>query len=85
MNSLAVNPDGKWLSIAITDPATLHATLSLVAQHRSISQGLPASQLYYMHRGAAIQIITSRITNVEEATSDATIGAVALLSSSDVS
>ena len=85
MNSLAVNPDGRWLSVAAMDTATFHATLSLVALHQSITQGRPISRLYYYHRGAAIRTITSRIAHPAEAISDATIGAVAIMASSDVS
>ncbi len=85
MNSLAVNPDGRWLTIAAMDPAMFHATLSLVAQHQSLAQGKPISRLYYYHRGAAIRTITSRLAHPVEATTDATIGAVGIMASSDVS
>ena len=84
-NSLAVNPDGRWLSVAATDPALLHAQLSLVVQHQALSRGTSFPELYYYHRGMAIGIVTSRLAHPVEAIRDATIGAVALLSNSDVS
>ena len=85
MNSLAVNPDGRWLSVAAMDTAMFHATLSLVAQHQSLTQGQPVSRLYYYHRGAAIRTITSRLAHPVEAVTDSTIGAVGIMTSSDVS
>lgn len=84
-NSLAVNPDGTWLSVVASDAALFHAQLSLVAQHEAMSQGKPFPEKYYYHRGIAINIVTSRLVHPVEAISDQTIGAVALLSNSDVS
>ena len=84
-NSLAVNPDGTWLSVVASDQALFHAQLSLVAQHEAMSQGKPFPVKYYYHRGMAISIVTSRLVHPVEAISDQTIGAVALLSNSDVS
>jgi hypothetical protein len=48
-------------------------------------RGMPFPELYYYHRGMAISIVTSRLVHPVEAISDPTIGAVALLSNSDVS
>ena len=84
-NSLAVNPEGVWFSYAATDPAMFHITLSLVAQHRNLVLGQPVAEEYYYHRGEAIRIVTSRIGHPFEEISDATICAVAVLASSDVS
>lgn len=84
-NSLAINPDGTWLSIAASDPGLFHAQLSLVAQHEAMSRGTPFPEKYYYHRGMAISIVTSRLVHPVEAISDQTIGAVALLANSDVS
>ncbi len=84
-NSLANNPTGSYLSFAATDPAMLHATLSLVSQHEAFMRREPPSRPFYFHRGEAIRILTARIGNGVEAISDATIGAVAVLSITDVS
>jgi hypothetical protein len=48
-------------------------------------RGMPFPEQYYYHRGMAISIVTSRLVHPVEAISDPTIGAVALLSNSDVS
>ena len=62
-----------------------HMTLSLVAQHRNLVLGQPVPEAYYHHRGEAIRIVTSRIGHFIDEISDSTIGAVAVLSSADVS
>lgn len=82
-NSHACNPEGRWLATAIMDAAMLHATLSLVAIHRRDKFSSNLSKLYFEHRGEAMKIIGHRLTEADQAISDATIGAVALLSSSD--
>ena len=84
-NSLAINWDGKWLSLAASDEAMFHATLALVAQHKAVIHGAPLSKEYYWHRGQTIHFLRKRLVNLVDAASDATIGAVALLSSLDVS
>ena len=45
----------------------------------------PPSRAFYFLRGEAIRILTTRIGDPVEAISDATIGAVAVLSVTDVS
>lgn len=82
-NSHACNPEGRWLATAFMDAAMLHATLSLVAIHRRDKFSSNLSKLYFEHRGEAMKIIGHRLTEADQAISDATIGAVALLSSSD--
>lgn len=79
-----MNPEGKWFTYATTDPAVLNATLSLTAQHRAFATGNVGIEDYYFHRGEAIRLVTERLGNPAEELSDATIGAVALLASSDV-
>jgi hypothetical protein len=82
-NSYACNPEGRWLSTALMDPAMLHSTLSLVAIHRRDRFSFDLSKMYFKHRGEAMKIIVHRLSDTDQAISDATIGAVALLSSSD--
>ena len=82
-NSLAVNPEGKWMSVAISDPAMFHATLCLVALHKIQTYGGPQANAYFWHRGEAMRLISHNLADLGQATSDATIGAVAILSASD--
>jgi len=82
-NSYACNPEGFWLSTALMDPAMIHATLGLVAIHRRDLFSYNLSQTYFKHRGEAIKLIAHRLSDPDQAVSDATIGAVAILSTSD--
>ena len=82
-NSLAVNPEGKWIAVAISDAAMLHATLCLVALHRCQTHEEPLGNSYFWHRGEAIRLVSRSLADPEQATSDATVGAVAVLSASD--
>ena len=82
-NSLAVNPEGQWMSTAISDPVMFHSTLCLVALHKTQASDGPQARSYLWHRGEAIHRISQNLADPGQATSDATIGAVALLSASD--
>ena len=82
-NSLACNPEGKWLSVAVSDSAVLHATLSLVAIHKFQTRGGPQTNSYLWHRGAAMRLVSKNLADLAHATSDGTIAAVSILSSSD--
>lgn len=82
-NSLAVNPEGKWMSTALSDGAMLHATLALVALHKIQTCGVARADLYFWHRGEAIRLISQHLADPGKTTSDATLGAVAVLSVSD--
>lgn len=82
-NSLAVNPEGRWMSIAASDPAMFHATLCLVALHKVQTREEPQAKSYFWHRGEAMRLISQNLADPKHATSDATIGAVAVLSASD--
>ena len=82
-NSLAVNPEGQWMSTAVSDPAMFHATLCLVALHKAQTSGEPPAKSYLWHRGEAMHLISQNLADLGQATSDATIGAVAIMSASD--
>ena len=82
-NSLAVNPEGIWMSVAISDPVMFHATLCRVALHKSQTRGGPSASSYFWHRGEAMRLISHNLADPRHAMSDATIGAVAILSSAD--
>ena len=82
-NSLAVNPEGIWMSVAISDPVIFHATLCRVALHKFQTRGGPQASSYFWHRGEAMRLISQNLADPGQATSDATIGAVAILSASD--
>ncbi|OAL38249.1 hypothetical protein AYO20_02308 [Fonsecaea nubica] len=82
-NSFACNPEARWISVALMDPAIIHATLSLVAIHRRDCFSFDLSKVYFKHRGEAMRIVAQRLNNLQESLSDETVGAVALLSSSD--
>ncbi|KIW95674.1 uncharacterized protein Z519_04259 [Cladophialophora bantiana CBS 173.52] len=82
-NSFACNPEARWISVALMDPAIIHATLSLVAIHRRDCFSIDLNKVYFKHRGEAMQIVSQRLSNLQKSLSDETIGAVALLSSSD--
>lgn len=81
-NSLAVNPEGRWMSVAASDPAMFHATLCLVALHKVQTREEPQAKSYFWHRGEAMRLISQNLADPKHATSDATIGAVAVLSAS---
>ena len=82
-NSIAVNPEGKWMSVAISDSALLHALLCLVALHKFQTLGEPHSDSYFWHRGEAMRLVSKNLADPDFATSDANITAVSILSSSD--
>ncbi|KAJ9608509.1 hypothetical protein H2200_007497 [Cladophialophora chaetospira] len=82
-NSYAINPQGSWINVALTDSATMHATLNLVAIHRRDRFSIDLSKVYFQHRGKAMKIIASRLNDPKDSLNDATIGAVAILATSD--
>ena len=82
-NSLAVNPEGQWIAVAISDAAILHATLSLVSLRKCQTHEEPLADSYFWHRGEAMRLISRNLADPDQATSDATVGAVAVLSASD--
>ncbi|KPI42640.1 uncharacterized protein AB675_2113 [Cyphellophora attinorum] len=84
-NSTAVNPDGVWTSITLTDMAMLHAKLSLVALHRldrfaaaskssDVQKGRQSSldlrAAHLYHRGQAISLIQARLPHFNTSRDD---------------
>lgn len=82
-NSIAVNPEGTMMPMALSDPVILHATLCRVALHKLQTRGGPLTSSYFWHRGEAMRLISQNLGNPGQATSDTTIGAVAILSNAD--
>ncbi len=62
MNSIAVNPEGTWLSFALTDAALLHVTLALVAYHYDITHGRHESLECLYRKGQAIRGMNLRLS-----------------------
>lgn len=85
MNSVAVNPEGSWLSFAITDAALLHATLSLVAYHYDITHSRNESLDCLYQKGEAIRNMNQRLGDGHKQFSDTTIATVALFTNIEVS
>src|SRR5271170_1342296 len=84
MNSVAVNPEGSWLSFALTDAALLHATLSLVAYHYDITHGRDESLDCLYHKGEAIKKMNQRLGDSHWQFSDTTIATVSLFANIEV-
>ena len=82
-NSLAVNPEGQWMTVAISDPLMLHATLALVAQHKIQNHAGREMKTYFWHRGKTLRLISRNLSSSEQAVSDATVAAIAVLSAAD--
>jgi hypothetical protein len=74
-----VSPTKEWLLFAVTDPALLHSVLCHAAIDLSIINCKPLMLEGIYHKARAIEIINNRLKNNEQATSDATIAAVACL------
>lgn len=84
MNSVAVNPEGSWLSFALTDAALLHATLSLVAYHYDITHGRDESLDCLYQKGEAIRKMNQRLGDSHWQFSDTTIATVSLFANIEV-
>ena len=78
-----MNLEGEKVPVAISDPTMFHATLCLVALHKAQTCRGPQANAHFWHRGEALRLISHNLANPGQATSDATIGAVAILSTSD--
>ena len=81
-----VRPESGWFVYALEDDALLHATIFHQAMY--FYKALPEMRHDYneiwKHQTIAITLINQRLSNEIEATSDATIAAVACLASGEV-
>jgi hypothetical protein len=84
MNSVAVNPEGSWLSFALTDAALLHATLSLVAYHYDITHGRDESLDCLYQKGEAIKKMNQRLGDSHQQFTDTTVATVSLFANIEV-
>jgi hypothetical protein len=70
---------GSWITLALTDSALLHATLSNVAWKLDTLRGLKESPECFLQQGQAIKLINERLHDTAQGISDTVIGAVATL------
>jgi hypothetical protein len=86
-NSLAFNSKTRIISIASSDPAWFHATLSVVCLTRDLQDGVVGepSRLGLFHRGEALSILKQRLKDSPTHIADTTIGAVATLANHEAS
>ncbi|KAF4628236.1 hypothetical protein G7Y89_g9915 [Cudoniella acicularis] len=82
MNSVAINPEGKFFSNVKEDPALFHSLLYLVTLHHDLHLGISESRESLYHGGEAFKIINERLRN-DQTFSVQTITAVALLANKE--
>jgi hypothetical protein len=70
---------GSWITLALTDGALLHATLSNVAWKLDTLRGLEESPECLYQQGQAIRLVNERLHDPAQGTSDTAIGTVATL------
>jgi len=83
---MAFNSDQEMVTLASSDPAWFHATLSVVASRNDLRNGTgeqPSWTSLY-HRGEALRIIKQRLQESPSQISDTTVGAVATLAEHEV-
>jgi hypothetical protein len=78
-NAFAINYDDAWKPFSTTDPALLHATLCLVAQHEDLVRGAEDSSENLFHKGEVMRLMNSRLLDGRYTVTDADITSVALL------
>jgi hypothetical protein len=83
-NAFAFYSKERLFSYAASDPAWLHATLSLISLHHDLKQGEGISRECLFHRGEALRIVNQRLVESPGHVSDPTIGAIASLANFDV-
>lgn len=79
VNAFAINYDDAWKPFSTTDPALLHASLCLVAQHEDLVRGNEDSSINLFHKGEVIRLMNSRLLDDSYLITDADITSVALL------
>jgi len=75
----SMSPIKEWLHFAVTDQALLHSVLCHAATDLSIISSKPLMLEGVYHKARAIEIINTRLKNEDQATTDASISAVACL------
>jgi len=78
-NAFAINYDDAWKPFSTTDPALLHATLCLVAQHEDLVRGIEDSSENLFHKGEVMRLMNGRLLDETYKVTDADITSVALL------
>lgn len=78
-NAFAINYDNVWKPFSTTDPALLHATLCLVAQHEDLVRGVEDSSENLFHKGEVMRLMNDRLLDETYTVTDADITSVALL------
>ena len=78
-NAFAINYDDAWKPFSTTDPALLHATLCLVAQHEDLIRGVEDSSENLFHKGEVMRLMNSRLLDGRYKVTDADVTSVALL------
>ena len=86
MNAPALNPEGTWISFAITDVAVMNSTLAVVAWHFDQRRNISESSVTLQLKNDAISIINNRLRDPDADTqmNDGSVGAVATLANFEV-
>jgi hypothetical protein len=75
------------LSLAVSDPAWLHATFAIIALSLGLSSGVPdgLSLAALFHRGQSLLIVNERLRDSPAQIAVTTLGAIASLANFEVS
>lgn len=84
-NSMAINVEGDWLTFTLSDEATSHAQLALVALTMELELNGSASFVTTKHSSAAVRLIRQKLQRSSGLPEDSLVGAVALLAIVEVS
>ena len=74
-----------WLSYALQDETLFLATLNFASVHLDILARRPISSRALAYKSDVIKTVNNRLASSEEALSNSTIGAVAMLAAVEVS
>jgi hypothetical protein len=71
----------RWVSMAIRDPALLHSTICSAGGHLALLEGTHGPENFecLTHKTKTLRIVNGRMTDLSLATTDETLGAIALL------